>query len=100
MALTALLVAAAAVQPALASLASWMPDAASFYDDLVWRPTSDMAVELAKVNEFKGMKFTYKPEPWDGNWLKFDAFLPTRTANNWWVPLFSVVAYFVLIPII
>merc|ERR1719259_538195 len=55
-------------------------------------------MKLAAISEFKGMKFTWKPEPWNEHWSSFVVYLPTWTATNWWLPLSSVALYFVLIP--
>merc|ERR1711879_344505 len=89
---------AAAARPAHASLLDWMPDRATLYNDITFKPTPALDAELAAMTEFKGMKFTWKPEAWEEHWSSFVVSLPTWTANNWWIPLLSVATYFMLIP--
>jgi elongation of very long chain fatty acids protein 6 len=92
------LVVAAAARPTHASLLDWMPDRATLYKDLTFKPTPALDAELAAMTEFKGMKFSWKPENWEEHWASFVVSLPTWTASNWWIPLMSVATYFMLIP--
>jgi len=93
------LLAVMSVVPAAADdLASWMPGWSEMLRDLTWTPEPGLDMKLAAISEFKGMKFTWKPEPWNEHWSSFVVYLPTWTATNWWLPLSSVALYFVLIP--
>jgi len=75
-----------------------MPDAATVYNDITWRPSPGLELQMAATKEFKGMKFFWKPESWQTHWSSFVVYLPTWTAQNWWIPLVSVAIYLALIP--
>ncbi|MFC4290679.1 elongation of very long chain fatty acids protein, partial [Neobacillus cucumis] len=92
-----LLAAALSACPASASLASWMPDAATIYQDLTYKPSPEEERMLVGMNEFKGMHFRWKPAL--GHWSEAAiGAWPTWTANNWWISLSAVAIYFMAIP--
>jgi len=96
--LTCLLVGALA-SPASASLSAWLPDSATIWKDLTYRSTPDEDRMFESLGEFKGMKFTWKPDNWNTHW--FDAsFWPVWTARSWHIPLIAVAMYFIAIPLL
>merc|ERR1711972_520819 len=84
--------------PAGASLSSWMPDAATIYQDLTYRPTQQEMAFLLDTKDFKGMDFTWRPRDISSDWSAFLLDWPTCTAHNWQIPLVSVALYFMTIP--
>jgi len=89
-----------ALLPKLASssLSSWMPDQKTVVADLSWSASVEELLQLSRIREFKGMAFTWKPEPWEEHWSAFVLYLPGWTGKHWQIPLASVAAYFVAIP--
>merc|ERR1719450_1555584 len=65
---------------------------------MTFRSSPELDAKWLAMTDFKGMKFAWKPAPWEDHWSSFVIYLPTWTANNWWIPLLSVATYFVLIP--
>lgn len=79
-----------------ASLSTWIPDVATIYQDITFKPDPMQEAEYISVKDFKGMDFDWRPS--DGHWSEFIVKWPAWTANNWTIPLVSVAAYFMLIP--
>jgi len=83
---------------ASASLSTWMPDLKTMQADLSFTSSREQDLELARIKSFKGMAFSWKPEPWEKHWSSFVVHLPSWTGKHWQIPLAAVAVYFVAIP--
>lgn len=78
---------------AYASVWDWMPDTATALADL--RKTVSEDDPRVFLTSFQGMELGVDPDPWFNgfSWVRF-------TSGHWEVPLISVAAYFILIPVL